>query len=413
LDSSKAEVKTAKRPVLSGASSTSGTPVSRSTETFKSSLIRYGLLALVALLCFAIAAFALEVWSAYAHYQEDYAMTGTWTSWFNGPILDRDKQAVTNALPSDAHVVYSLTGDLASVSLHGRTVSGDKAGLRYYLATPAQDGNQLFGTWVASNTFLSGRKQATTPVIIDQRTARKLQAKAGDTITLEVKLADANSNEVQGRFKALVTAVARPSSEFKGVALVSPSMERFVSSAQQVVATDFYVFGGTDGTPQKLANAVARDQIRGALRSSMVKSLTAARGSRATILRYSIAGVVVLVLGIYTLGELHFTIPRWRVSGKDGLFSMRRARFRTALDLLASLLIFLVTAAAGVFLANAFIRALMSYEPVRSTTIQTMILLAFISLVLLIARAMFAHARFSKREIVLPVESAEKDPKHG
>jgi len=367
-------------------------------------LLRYCLLAFIALVCFAIAAFALEVWPAYAHYQDDYALTGTWTAWFNGPILDRDQKAVADALPSGAHAVYSLTGDLASVSAHGRTVSGNKDSLRYYLVTPSQDGNQLFGTWVASNTFISGRRQAATPVIIDQRTARSLQAKAGDTITLEVKLADASSNEVQGRFSALVTAVARPTSEFKGVALVNPSLERFVSSAQQVVATDIYIFGGTGNTPQEVANAVAHDQVKGALRSSMVTSINATHSSRATILRSSIAGVVLVILGIYTIGELNFTLPRWRATDRDGLFSMRHARLRTALDLLAGLLIFLATATAGVFLANAFISALMSYEPVRATTIQTMILLYFVSIVLLLARALLAHFKFNKREIAIPVD---------
>ena len=368
-------------------------------------MLRYALSALIALLCFAVASFALGVWSAYEHYQDDYASNGSWTAWFNGPILERDQQAVTDVLPTGAHVVYSLTGDLASISTSGRSVKGDKNELRYYLATSTQDGNRLFGTWVASNTFVAGRKQATTPVIIDQRTARQLRVGAGDTITLEVKLADEHSNEVQGRFTALVTAVARPTSQFKGVALVSTAMTRFVSSAQQVVATDFYVFGGKSSTPQDLANAVAHDQIKGARRSDMLTADSAAKNGSAKALRYGITGVVILLLGIYVLGELYFSAAGWRTTGKNGLFSMRQVRLRTLVDVLCCLVIFVLTGAAGVILANTVIRTLSNYEPLRLTTIQTTILLAFVSLALLVLRAALAHLTFKKRGESIIVDS--------
>jgi len=372
--------------------------------------VRYGILALVAVICFAIAAFALGVWSAYAHYQNDYAQTGAWTAWFNGPILARDQQLTADTLPAGAHAAYFLVGDLTSVSARGKTVNGDADadGFRYFLASSPQDGKQLFGTWVASNSFISGRKQATTPVIIDQRTARRLGVGPGDTITLDVKMTDELSNEVQGRFSALVTAVARPTSEFQGVALTSPAMARFVSSARQVAATDLYVFGGADSTPQKLAGALSPDQIKGALRSEMVKAISTANKGRATALRYGIAGVVILVLAIYALGELRFSIPGWRCADKNGLFSLRRARLRTAVDALACFCIFAAGLAAGTLLANGVIRALLKYEPVRATTIQTAVLLAFVSLALLVARVLFALFTLGRRELAVPVDPAPR-----
>jgi len=398
LGSSETKLKAANRPASAATSAQSSTKQStRQHETLESALVRYAIFALIALLCFMIAAFALSIWSAYAHYQDDYATTGAWTAWFNGPILDRDQQAVTDALPTGASAVYSLTGDLAAVNAHGRSVKGDKNELRYYLAASTQDGPQLFGTWVASNTYIAGRKQATTPVIIDQRTARQLGVGSGDMITLEVKLADEHSNEVQGRFTALITAIARPTSQFKGVALVSPAMQRFVSSAQQVAATDLYVFGGKSTTPQDLANALSHDQIKGARRADMVKASAADRDNRATVLRYSIAGVVILVLGIYALGELRFSVSGWQITDKNGLFSMRRVRLRMGIDLLSCLFIFAVTATVGILLANGVIRTLLAYEPVRSTTIQTAVLFVFVSLVLLVLRAAYAHLIFRKQ----------------
>ena len=377
--------------------------------SLKASLTRYGILVLVAVLCFSIAAFALEVWPAYEHYQSDYAQTGTWTTWFNGPILQRDQATVVKTLPPGAQAVYSLTGDLISVSAGSRTISGNKDDLRYYLAASPADAQRLFGTWVPLSTFVSGRKQSSTPVIIDQRTARRLGVGAGDTITLEVKLADEHSNEVQGRFTALVTAVARPTSQFQGVALASTAMARFVSSAQQVAATDLYIFGGKASTPQDLANALAQDQIRGARRSDMVAALKSTQSGRATSLRLGIAGVVMIVLGVYVLGELHFSLRTWQTTGKNGLFSLRRVRLHTALDALACLVVFAVTAFVGIELACALIRGLMAYEPVQATTLQTSLLFAFISLVLIVLRATEAHLFFRKRSSGAEVLEADRD----
>ncbi|MCL2332149.1 MAG: hypothetical protein FWC54_01505 [Actinomycetia bacterium] len=365
-------------------------------ESVGRALLRYGVFALIALLCFSIAAFALEIWPAYAHYQEDYAAKGVWTAWFNGPILERDQEIVDATLPDDAHVAYSFTGDLESVSAGKRKLSGAADELRYYLAPSTKDGESLLGTWVASNTIAAGRNQATTPVIIDQRTARRLGVGAGDAISLEVKLADEHSNEVQGRFTALITAVARPTAQFKGVALVSEPMTRFVSSAQQVAATDFYVFGGSKSTPQDLADVLAQDQVRGALRSEMVKAAAEIRSGSASALRYGIASIVIVVLGVYTLGELYFSARIWRTTDKYGLFSLRRVRLRTALDTLICVLIFVVTAAAGILVSLVLIRLLMTYEPLWSTAIQMMILFAFISAALIVARAALAHMMFGK-----------------
>jgi len=388
---------------------TAAEPLKKERRAGIGAILRTGVFACIALLCFTIAAFALGMWTASSHYQSDYAKTGKWSAWFNGPVLERDQQLVADTLPKGARVTYTLTGDLASISAGKRKISGTKDELRYHLASTTSDGTDLLGTWVASNTFVSGRKQATTPVIIDQRTASRLGVGPGDTIALEVKLADEHSNEVQGRFTALITAVARPTKQFRGVALASAPMQRFVSSAQQVEATDFYVFGGEKSTPQDLADVLARDQIRGALRSEIIKGSSGSQNSSASALRFGIAGGALLILGIYTLGELYFSARSWQVNDKNGLFSLKRARLRSALDATVCALVFAVGAVAGTFLSAVVIRALMPYEPVRATTIQTIVLFALMSTALVIARAALAHSLFRKRATAPLVIESDHD----
>jgi len=353
--------------------------------------MRVASLALVSLVCFTIAAYALEIWPAYAHYHNDYASTGKWTAWFNGPILARDQQIVKDKLERDARASYSLTGDLLQLRAGNRRLSAGREGLRYFLAAAPADSSDLIGTWVASNTLVSGRRSAATPVIIDSRSARSLGVGPGDSITLEVKLADASSNEVQGRFTAVVTAVARPTAQFKGVALESAAMRRFIASAQQVTATDLHVFGGSTTLPQDLARALSADQIKGALRADLIGRDVRTLSSRASALRYSIAAAAIIILGVYSAGEL---ISRLQA---EPPLSKRRARTLTIIDLLLSAVVFLSASVAAVFLAGALIRLLMQFEPPGASTIQTLILFLALSALLICARASIAQLIFKRR----------------
>ena len=383
------------RPALKAAKDRRGGQALK-VETLRSAVTHYLIFALIAVVCFSIAAFALEVFPAYEHNRCDYADDGAWTAWFNGPFLAQDLKTVTEKLPAGAQGSYSLTGDLETLSARGKQLQGAKNELRYYLATASAD-NRLLGTWVASSTFVEGRRQGDTPAIIDQRSARQLRVGVGDTVTLNVKLQDAGNNDVQGNFPVHITAIARPTEQFRGVALVSGAMARFISSAQQVKATDLYVFGGASDTPQKLADALASDQIKGALRSDMVKQNAQTETSRASALRYGIAAFVLLLLGAYVLLEMRFNSASWRVADKDHQYSVRRARRRMLLDVTLCLIILAVMVFAGTALAGALIRTLLTYEPLRSLTLGTTILFLGLAVVLVILRALWAHSLFRKR----------------
>ena len=371
-------------------------------------VLRTLIFALIALVCFSIAAFALELWPAFAHHQSDYANKGTWSAWFSGPVRESDQETVKDTLPEDARVVYSLTGYLKTLSSDTRHVSGSEEGLRYYLAPSEADGKELIGTWVASDTLVSGSKQASTPVIIDSRTADKLHVGVGDTITLEAKVPESQSNDVQGRFNALITAVARPTKQFRGVALVSDPMTRVVRAAAQLEATDFYLFDGRNSTPQDMANALASDKITGVLRSEMLIENAKSVNARAALLRYAVAGAALLILGVYTLGELYFSSRRWKVAGKDGLFSVGRVQRRKVMDLVVTLVIFVLALIAGVLLAGVLIRSLLGFEPTLDAMILAGALLAALALVFTVARALMARRVFKKRSAV----SAELEDDH-
>ncbi len=352
-------------------------------------------------------AFSGLLWPGHEHAETDYTHTARWSTWFNGPFLKENMQAASAELPREAHLVYSMTGEIKTLSAGKKDIDGIARGLRYYVANPAE-AKDLIGTWVPRTTLMSGVDSQLHPVIVDAASAQSLGVKVGDSIALSVSLEDGTSNTVSGTFRALVTGIARPTSDFKGVALSNEPMMRFLRSAREVEATDAYLFGANKQVEQKLADTLAPDSIRGARIADLKKAADGRVKSNIQTIGGIVSVVAPLILLFYLGVELVLSVRKWHVADADGRYSLKKARRRTLMDTAFVLIVLVLAAALGQIFGRFLLLKLLGFVVPTSAVAIFGIELVVIIILSLVLRATLAHRYFAKHHPVL--EASVKAP---